>query len=176
MVPLSSEDERRYRVLGFWRRAAAGVIDVVVLVPIILLLALVTASVGGRPPRSLTELGPGYVLDLALDGGGVGLAVLVIAALVIYLYFFIFHALRGQTLGKRAMAAAVIDAYGEPPSIGRTMLRTAATFLSLAAFSVGWLWIGFDRERRALHDLLAGTYVIDLKYRRPAVLPEKGTG
>jgi uncharacterized RDD family membrane protein YckC len=32
--------------------------------------------------------------------------------------------------------------------------------LSLALAGLGFLWCIFDRERRALHDHLSGTYVI----------------
>ena len=35
-----------------------------------------------------------------------------------------------------------------------------ASLLSLAPVGLGWLWCLFDRERRALHDHLSGTYVI----------------
>jgi uncharacterized RDD family membrane protein YckC len=143
-----------------WRRALAGVLDGVVLLPTMALFAAVTATVGGRPLHGLGELGPNYAIELLLDGGGAGLAALGMAALVAFLYFFVFHATRGQTPGQRAAGVRVIDVWGERPSPLRTALRTAGYFVSLAGCSLGLLWIGFDREKRGLHDWLAGTYVV----------------
>jgi uncharacterized RDD family membrane protein YckC len=54
----------------------------------------------------------------------------------------------------------VIDLYGDQPSILRTAARTAAYLASLATLGLGFFWIGFDSEKRALHDWLAGTYVV----------------
>ena len=62
--------------------------------------------------------------------------------------------------GKRLLGLMVIDVYGERPGLARTLLRTSGYLVSAALFSLGFLWIGFDRERRALHDWLAGTYVV----------------
>lgn len=172
----SNHNEQRYCVVSFGRRALAGAIDLAVLSPMVLFFALVTALVGGRAPHSWSELGPGYVLDLALDGGGVGLAVLFVMIMVVFLYFFIFHFMRGQTPGKRLLGAAVIDIYGEPPSITRALVRTVAAFFSFAACSIGLLWIGFDREHRALHDHLAGTYVVDIRHRPLSAGINEGAG
>ena len=44
--------------------------------------------------------------------------------------------------------------------MARTLLRTSGYVLSAVLFSLGFLWIGFDREKRGLHDWIAGTYVI----------------
>ena len=170
----SIHNEQRYCVVGLGRRALAGAIDLAVLLPVVLFFAMVIALVGGRAPHSWSELGPGYVLDLALDGGGVGLAVSFVMIMVVFLYFFIFHLMLGQTPGKRLLGAAVIDIYGARPSITRALVRTASAFFSLAAFSIGLLWIGFDREHRALHDLLAGTYVVDVRHAPLSVSANEG--
>ena len=83
-----------------------------------------------------------------------------LSAILFFLYFFVFHAARGQTPGKKLLGLRVIDAYGGRPGLLRTLLRTAGYLLSLLPCSLGFLWIGFDRERRALHDWVAGTYVV----------------
>jgi len=155
-----SVEGARYRVAGFWRRALAGAVDALALVPLTLLFGGVALMAGGRPLPRPSELGLGYAVDLALSGGASGAAALLMAAIVVALYFFIFHALRGQTPGKRLLGLRVIDAWGERPSVLRALLRTIAYLPSALLFSLGFLWIGFDREKRGLHDWLAGTYVI----------------
>jgi uncharacterized RDD family membrane protein YckC len=79
---------------------------------------------------------------------------------VTMLYFFLFHAARGQTPGKQLLGLMVLTVYGERPGVGRCLLRTFGYLLSVLPFSLGLLWVGFDREKRALHDWVAGTYVV----------------
>jgi uncharacterized RDD family membrane protein YckC len=97
---------------------------------------------------------------MAVNGGGLAVALLVMAALVSFAYFFLFTTLRGQTFGKHLMRVKVIDAFGERPSLWRALVRTLAYGPSLALLALGFLWIGFDREKRGLHDWLADTYVV----------------
>jgi uncharacterized RDD family membrane protein YckC len=153
-------DPPRYQAAGFWRRAAAAAVDFLVLCPVFALLGAVVALIFGRPLPRLRELGPDLLVSVLVDGNLLGEALLLLSAILLLLYFFIFHALRGQTPGKRLLGLAVIDVYGERPGMARTLLRTSGYVLSAVLFSLGFLWIGFDREKRALHDWLAGTYVV----------------
>jgi uncharacterized RDD family membrane protein YckC len=151
----------RVRVAGFWRRALAGVADVVVLTVVLGLCDALVALVLHRPLPRLQQLGPDYLVDAAVNGGAIAEAGLILSAIVAFLYFFIFHALRGQTPGKRLFRIKVIDGYGQRPSIGRALLRTAGYVPSLLLLALGFLWIGFDRDKRGLHDWLADTYVVE---------------
>jgi uncharacterized RDD family membrane protein YckC len=150
----------RVRVAGFWRRLAATFVDGVVLSAVLLVLGTVTALVLGHPLPRLGQLGPDYLVDMAVNGGGLAETLLVMAILVAFAYFFLFTTLRGQTFGKHLVHVRVIDAFGERPSLGRAAVRTLAYVPSLALLALGFLWIGFDREKRGLHDWLADTYVV----------------
>jgi uncharacterized RDD family membrane protein YckC len=156
----SATDGTRVRVAGFWRRAGASVIDLALLAPLVIGFGGAAAVVaGGRLPR-LGELGFDYVVRLAINRGTAELAALTMAAIVVFLYQLVFTATGGQTPGKRLVHARVIDTYGGVPSAGRALVRVLASALSVALFSLGWLWIGFSRDKRGLHDLVAGTYVV----------------
>ena len=159
-MPGLAETAPRFRVAGFWRRAAAAAVDALLVVPLSIAAAAITAAVGGETLPRLSDVGLGWAVNLALSGGAAGPAALAMGALVGALYFFIFHGLRGQTPGKRLLAVRVIDAWGERPSLARAALRTFGTAAALVLGSIGLLWIGFDREKRGLHDWLAGTYVV----------------
>jgi uncharacterized RDD family membrane protein YckC len=150
----------RVRVAGFWRRALAGAIDGVCLSAVFLVLDLaVTLALGQRVPR-LSQLGPDYLVDVAVNGDALAQVGLALLGILGFLYFFIFHALRGQTPGKRTLGLRVVDGYGQRPSALRALARTAAYLPSALLLALGFLWIGFDREKRGLHDWLADTYVI----------------
>ena len=160
MQPAGSSDGAPLLVAGFWRRAAASVVDAMLLVPLVLVFAGATSAIaGGNFPR-WGEIGFGYMVHLALDGGPAGWAALVTGAVIVVLYMLIFVSAGGQTPGKRVLGLKVIDLYGETPSVPRALLRVVGQVLSMAVFSLGWLWIGFSREKRGLHDLIAGTYVV----------------
>ena len=87
--------------------------------------------------------------------GGIGLTLAI--ALV---YVFLFQVTMGRTPGMRLLKMRIIDIYGGAPSTGRAALRSAGYLAGAATLLLGYLWIGFDREKRGLHDWIAGTYVV----------------
>jgi uncharacterized RDD family membrane protein YckC len=153
-------DAPRVRVAGFWRRAVAGVVDGAILLTLFVVLDLLVSLILRHPLPRLGQLGPDYLVDIAVNGDALAMVGLVVLGILGFLYFFIFHAVRGQTPGKRLLSIYVIDGYGRRPSILRALLRTAAYVPSLLVLALGFLWIGFDREKRGLHDWLADTYVV----------------
>ena len=150
----------RYRVAGFWRRTLASLVDGVVLFPLAALFAGATSAIAGQPLPRFAEIGFAHAVRLAVDGGLAGQVALAIAGLVCFLYLLIFYATSGQTPGMRVLHMRVIDPYGGAPSVLRSLARIFALILSLSLASLGWLWIGFSREKRGLHDILAGTWVV----------------
>lgn len=148
------------RVAGFWRRAAAGLVDGIILIVLFVVLDVLAALVLRHPLPKLKQLGPDYLIDIAVNGDALAVVGLVLLGLLGFLYFFIFHALRGQTPGKQLLGLRVIDGFGERPAWWRAFVRTLAYVPSALLLSLGFLWIGFDREKRGLHDWLADTYVI----------------
>ena len=97
-------------------------------------------------------------------------------------YFIGFWAWRGQTLGKMVIGARIVQRDGSPIGLARAILRYAGYFVYFLAMRiggavyvpyiillVGFLIIAFSREKRGLHDLLAGTVVINT---RPAPLED----
>ncbi|HEY7954625.1 MAG TPA: RDD family protein [Polyangia bacterium] len=150
----------RVRVAGFWRRAVAAVVDLLVLSVVFVILDMLVSLALRQPLPRLGQLGPDYLVDVAVNGDALALVGLVLLAVLAFLYFFIFQALSGQTPGKRLVGVRVIDAFGDRPSLGRALLRTAAYLPSALLLGIGFLWVGFDPEKRGLHDRLADTYVV----------------
>ncbi len=151
---------RTVRVAGFWRRSAAGLVDSFVLVAVFLLLDVLVTVLLGHPLPRLKQLGPDYLVDVAVNGDLLAVSGLGLFGVVCFLYFFVFQTLRGQTPGQALLAIRVVDGFGQTPSPGRALARTAAFLPSWALFALGVVWIAFDREKRGLHDRLADTYVI----------------
>ncbi len=76
-------------------------------------------------------------------------------------YTAMLHAITGQTIGKRVMGIGVIRADGAPLDFWRSLLRTFGYYLSSFLY-VGFLMAFFGQERKALHDYLADTVVVEI--------------
>ena len=80
--------------------------------------------------------------------------------LLVVIYLALFLLISGATPGLRVLKLRVINVYGQSPELWRVVLRCAGFVLSCGLMGLGFLWIGFDREKRGLQDWVAGTYVI----------------
>lgn len=147
-------------VVGFWRRAAAAMIDLAIIVPVAAILIAVASAIAGIPLPPSRVRGVDFWLDLVLISDPAMVTAIVITLAVAMIYLYVFQATIAQTLGMRVMKLRVIDVYGERPSFARIGLRCAGYLAGLATLFLGFLWIGFDAEKRGLHDWIAGTYVI----------------
>ena len=77
------------------------------------------------------------------------------------LYAVLFIGLKGQTPGKMALGIQVVDERGNIPGIGRAVLREIiGKFVSTLVVLLGFLWVGWDAQKRGWHDYIGGTYVI----------------
>ena len=132
------------RPAGFWVRFVAVLIDGVVL----LLVQGVLFGAGW------ILWGGGMGVGMALRG-----ATHLFSSLIGAAYSIVFHWLWGQTLGKMALQIRVVSVDGAPLSFGQAVGRYFATILSALIFGIGFIMAGVRSDKRALHDLLAGTRV-----------------
>ncbi len=150
----------RVRVTGFPRRAAAALCDLAVLLAF---TAAVTAAVALSlhiPIPGAHEIGPDLLVAGILDRNPMAVGAVGLLLGMAGLYQLYFAGIAGQTPGMRLLGIRIICRRGRPP--GRRA-GCCASWRSSPAWGrrrLGWLWAIFDREHRALHDHLAGTYVI----------------
>lgn len=147
-------------VAGFWRRAAAALVDLAILAvtagPLQMLLGLLLPA---------TELAPGSSgIDAALqvasaDLGSVAARFAPFMVMTL-LYLGLFHAVTGRTPGQALLGIRVVDGGGHRPRAGIAAVRLAAMVAGLLPGALGALWIAFDSERRAFHDHVARTWVV----------------
>ena len=69
----------------------------------------------------------------------------------------------GATLGKRVLGLRIVRLDGSPVGIPRALRRELATILSEFLLLGGYLMVAFRSDKRALHDLIAGTVVVRVK-------------
>ncbi len=75
-------------------------------------------------------------------------------------YFIFLSTAGGQTIGKYVMGVRIVRTDGRQMSYIKALVRYLGYFVSLATLGLGFLWVVFDGQRRALHDHMAGTCVI----------------
>lgn len=134
---------------GFWIRFLAFFIDAIALWIVNFAITSITGTrFAMSNPRDLS-----FVLST------MGLSFAISAALSLaYHSFFLVHF--GATPGKMALKLKVITPDGGGISWGRAIGRYFAQFLSGLTMMIGYIMAGFDSEKRALHDYIAGTRVI----------------
>ncbi len=67
---------------------------------------------------------------------------------------------RGTTIGGIVFGIKVVRLDDRPVDWLTAIVRALASFLSLFAAGLGFLWIIWDPERQAWHDKIAGTVVV----------------
>jgi uncharacterized RDD family membrane protein YckC len=133
------------RPAGLRRRAMALIID--------LLLVGILMRAGFWLASGIAALAPGVpFVDQAF-----GLTWLFVAPPA---YFVLGHGTAGRTIGKRLMGVRVVDVGGGPIGYVRALGRCVATVLAALPLGIGLLVAGLRSDRRGLHDLLAGTQVV----------------
>lgn len=147
---------------GFWIRAAAYIVDILVLSSLVALLTLPWAE----PLSKLQEEFKAQWNSPTPDAVVTTRYLLVSLAINVplgFLYFTLFNGLRGATPGKMFLGLRVVREDGSDLGLGRAALRHAAELLNAFTFLAGYLLIAFHPEKRGLHDLIARTRVIRIR-------------
>lgn len=148
---------------GFRKRAAAYLIDALILtiagwvVQMVVLMLIFGAGAGIAmdPTNPAAAFANGGVMLVLL-----GAYLLPIAMQAVYYAWF--HAsARQATPGKMAVGIKVTDNNGQPISVGRGIGRYFGFLLSGMILGIGYLMAAFTERKRALHDMICDTLVVD---------------
>ena len=132
---------------GFWKRFAAGAID--------LFITVLIGFVAGGTIGFLMGAS-GYNID----------AIQALAQVCGYLASWIFYAAFESselqaTPGKRALGIQVTDLAGKRISFGRASGRFFSKYLSCLILFIGFVMIGLTKKKQGLHDIIAGCLVVN---------------
>lgn len=137
---------------GFWRRALGAILDeLLTMLPsyllgqaalyVIYFLFLRGTSFDQAIPeatKNFIGLGAGFFVSTPYEIG--------------------FHYWKGWTPGKRVLRVIVRDYKTKGPlSLKQCILRYFGKVIALIPFGAGFLMAAWDKEKRGLHDLIAGT-------------------
>lgn len=144
---------------GFWLRVAARLIDGVI-TGILASVYLVPLFIG-----LVRELGMDFnPAELSAEQVALIEAVQFKASLVLlvlsFFYTWFFLVRFGGTPGKLLLGLRVVRSDGEKIGHGRAIGRFAADILNKFTFSLAYVIVAIDDQKRGIHDLLARTRVI----------------
>lgn len=143
---------------GFWIRFVAWLLDAIILSLALMpfrmaILAMMGVSMGMDSLRDnpaglfmmLPAIGLSWLLMIA--GGWLYEALLTSSS-------------KQATIGKMALGLRVTDLQGRRLTFARASGRYFAKFLSSMTLLIGYIIAGFTARKQALHDFVAGTYVV----------------
>jgi uncharacterized RDD family membrane protein YckC len=144
-----SKMETNQRYGGFWRRAAAALIDILILGVFIILfiIALGKAWQATFGDSSESESGMYWLLFLA-------------PIVITWVYAIFFESDEGATPGKQVLGIKVCRMDGGQPGVLRLTARWFLHALSAAILGVGFLMALWTKKKQTLHDILTGTLVV----------------
>lgn len=163
MSPGRRAGSQRGRITGHYAgplsRLLAFIVDVVVAVGLFGILSAMAAYVVSVFSHSTFD---------GLPRGGLGW-ILLLGGLL-FLYFWGALTLAGRTAGKALIGLRVVSRDGQPLTPRQAFVRTLVLPVSIVTI-VGLIGVVVGRERRALHDVAAGSVVVFDWGDRPAELP-----
>ena len=168
---------------GFWKRVAAYILDAIILyIPGTLIQKMLGGDVAEATMKQAQQASPGdlHVLMAAMNQYYTTMmpAVLLVTAIT-WLYFAFCESSAWQaTPGKLALGIRVTDMQGARISLPRALGRYPAKYLSAILFGIGFLMVAWTRRKQGLHDMIAGTLVLNGRAGdfKPAPTPAAGGG
>ena len=148
--------------VGFWPRLGAYLLDFIVLYAVFLIgWGWLAKMMNWQEPdwqslklKTLSDLAPVFKVILLRT-----------AAYYIWkmIYDVSLNGRFGATIGKMIIGAKIVRLDGSRIGYGTALVRSLGTIVSDCICYIGYLFVAFRADKRALHDLLAGTRVV---YRR----------
>lgn len=129
-----------YHFAGFWLRLVAHLVDFTLLNGLELLLESLLSKAFGMSPFYQQVFG--VIVSLGFY----------------YWYYCVYQVKTGTTIGKKLLGIYVIDENtGKFMSTRQAIYRMSSYVLSYIVIGCGFLMAAFHPQKKALHDLMAGT-------------------
>ncbi len=138
---------------GFFARAAAFIIDAIILIPIQAIVGAILGGIMGAMMGGVPQTEEGLLrFQLVIQVGVV---------IVVWLYYALQESGgHGATFGKRALGIAVTDLNGDGITFWRATARHFSKIVSGLICGIGYLFPFFTQRKQALHDIIAGCMII----------------
>jgi uncharacterized RDD family membrane protein YckC len=145
-----------------WRRALAFSLDFILIsflfTPIFAVIAIVYLPDWCRLYIQAAQNPPFIPPDLPTSAEA---ALSMVVDSLMALYFALFQTRHGQTPAKQLLRVRVVNQAGLKPDFLQAFWRAILLIISMNLFCFPMLYAFFNPQRRTLHDIIAGTYVVE---------------
>jgi uncharacterized RDD family membrane protein YckC len=147
------------KAAGFWYRTLAALLDLVILLlPVTLLSPLLQGPLGNLFGLIEEKIIPDY-RDLLIILSWLGCHVALFLLLYLPYTIIIESSPIRATVGKLALGLRVTRSGGEKAAASVLIVRNLAKIISIFSFFIGFLMVGWTKQKQALHDKIAGTMI-----------------
>jgi uncharacterized RDD family membrane protein YckC len=137
--PFTNEVPEYPRYAGFWKRVGASLLDAVIF---------------GIPIGILS----GIMFGFGNESAGSNLFTFIVG---MFYKTLMESSSKQGTLGKMIVGIKVTDVNGKRISFGRAVGRYFAAIISSFILGIGFLMAAWTKKKQALHDMIAGTLVVN---------------
>ncbi|MCX7770618.1 MAG: RDD family protein [Proteobacteria bacterium] len=144
-----------YTKAGFFVRLLALIID-------LLILKIIAIIIGALLDYTLTYLLDKFVYwEKEKINTLIGGVIYSVWTIIPFFYFTISTWQYGKSIGKLFLGIRIVNNLGEKPDLKISIKREiVGKLLSGLILGIGFFMVLFDKNKQALHDKLAGTYVV----------------
>jgi uncharacterized RDD family membrane protein YckC len=143
---------------GFWSRAAARIIDLVLILAAFNVVYLADRIGSDAGMWAGTGFGDGEPAGTGFSAANVLRGFFFLSFPVFYYVYL--HGAYGQTFGKMALKIRVVNEDGTNLDYRKAFLRWLGYFLCDLTFHIGYVWAAFDHRKQGLHDKVCKTLVV----------------
>ena len=151
---------------GFWKRFAAAIIDGIILgilnwIALTPILGMMGITMPGFPMSGMSggDFDPAELVGTMSAMFGVGWLVKTVVD-ILYHAFMESSKFQGS-IGKTALGMIVTDTSGAKLDFMKAAIRNAGKIISGFILAIGYIMAGFTEKKQALHDMIAGTLVVN---------------
>ena len=153
----TAEPGRGFDYAGFWIRAAARIVDLLIILAVFNLFYLLDrygAEAG-------LWAGGGWEEGIAREGFSVETVLRGVFFLGFPIFYYVYlHGSGGQTFGKMALRIRVRNEDGSPIGYRKALARWFGYLLCDLTLYIGYFWAAFDARKQGLHDRICRTIVV----------------
>jgi uncharacterized RDD family membrane protein YckC len=147
---------------GFWKRFLAFIIDAI-LIGIVqwVILTPILAAIGIGAVNNMETMSDDPAAMMGAMAAMFG-AVNVITTVIWVLYYTLMESSKTQaTVGKMALSIKVTDVNGAKLDFVKALIRNASKIVSSIILFIGYIMAAFTEKKQGLHDIIAGTLVVN---------------
>ncbi|MEW9625341.1 RDD family protein [Rhodanobacter geophilus] len=147
---------------GFWKRVAAYILDLILLTIVFKVIGTFFGASAAEEAMKQEMLGGTPFMQAYGHLYSSMWSYNLLTTALTWLYFAFCESSAWQaTVGKLALGIRVTDMRGARISFLRATGRFFAKYLSVLILFIGFLMVAFTRRKQGLHDLIAGTLVLN---------------